>query len=120
MQQNISLGFCLLVDLCQETNDNKSIIDSLQTLSKTDNQDAKNYIFSLLIKDTKLFSEYSQYLNGLIQKSTEIKILETLLKLYQTKNDKGKQILIFNRMLEINSKNSLARVGLAEVYMENN
>lgn len=70
MHQNINLGFCLLVDFCQETNDTKSIIDSLQTLSKTDNEYAKNYIFSLLIKDTKLFSQYSDYLDGLIQKST--------------------------------------------------
>lgn len=37
MEDNLSLGFCLLVDLCQEQGDTKSIVDSLKILAKTDN-----------------------------------------------------------------------------------
>lgn len=114
----MNLGFCLLVDLCQEIGDTKSIIDSLQILSKTDNEHAKNYVFSLLIRDTNLFSQYSDYLDDLIQKSKQIKTLEILLRLYENKQDKQKQILVYNRILEINPKNSVARVGLAQVYLD--
>jgi signal recognition particle subunit SRP72 len=117
--QNMDLGFCLLADLCKETHDTKPIIDFLQVLSKVGStEDAKNYIFSLLIKDSNLFEQYSGYLDGLIQKSTEVKILEILLKLYKNKKDKGKLMAIYNRMLLINPKNTSARVGLAEIYME--
>jgi hypothetical protein len=38
-------------------------------LSKTENEHAKNYVFSLLIRDANLFSQYSNYLDDLIQKS---------------------------------------------------
>lgn len=67
-----------------------------------------------------MFSQYSGYLDDLIQKSKEVKTLEILLKLYENKEDKQKQILVYNRILEVNSKNSAARVGLAQVYLENN
>jgi hypothetical protein len=42
----------------------------LKVLSKTDNENAKNYIFSLLIRDTNLFSQYSNYLDDLIKTSS--------------------------------------------------
>jgi hypothetical protein len=70
MEENLSLGFCLLVDLCQEQGDTRSIVDSLKILAKTDNEHAKNYIFSLLIRDPNLFSQYSDYLDDLIRLST--------------------------------------------------
>lgn len=59
MQQNLNLGFCLLVDLCKEVGNTKPIIDCLQILSKSDNEHGKNYIFSLLITDKNLFSQYN-------------------------------------------------------------
>jgi hypothetical protein len=70
METNLNLGFCLLVDLCQELGDTRKIIDTLKILSKTDNEHAKNYIFSLLIRDTNLFSHYSDYLDDVIKTSS--------------------------------------------------
>lgn len=97
MKDNLNLGFSLLVDLFLDINETKSIIDSLQSVQNNDH--AKNFIFSLLIKDAELFSQYSNYLDELIKKSTDLKTLEVLLKLYESKQDKEKQVLVLNRIL---------------------
>lgn len=70
IEQNLNLGFCLLVDLCQQQGDTSTIINSLKSLPKNDSEHAKNFIFSLLINDESLFSKYSSYLDDLIKTSS--------------------------------------------------
>lgn len=70
MTQKLELGFCLLVDLYDELEDRNKIIGELKSLSKTANEHVKNYIFSILVLDTNLFTQYSDYLDDLIKTST--------------------------------------------------
>lgn len=107
-----------MADLALENNDHKRILQTLQDKELSSNETIKNFIFSLLIQNQSLFENFSEYLDELIHKSTEVEILEVLLKLYESKGDTSKQSLILKRILEVNPKNSTAKVGLAEKYLK--
>ena len=115
---NPQLGFCVMTEFAVEKNNEKKVLQTLQNRELSTNEAIKNYIFSLLIRDESLFEQYSQYLDELIQNSTETPLLEVLLKLYESKGDLPKQKLILSRILQINPKNTVARVGLASQYLE--
>ena len=106
-----------MANLSLEKGDQKRVLEALQNKNQSSNDSIKNFVFSLLIQDQNLFEQYSVYLEELIQKSTETEILQVLLKLYQSKGDQDKQFLVLKRILEINPKNSVAKVGLAEQYL---
>lgn len=62
-----------------------------------------------------MFEIYHEYLSELLQKTTDFKILDILLKLYENKQDLAKQETILNKILQINSKDFNAKVKLAEI-----
>jgi len=62
-----------------------------------------------------MFEIYHEYLSELLQKTTDFKILDILLKLYENKQDLAKQEAILNKILQINSKDLNAKVKLAEI-----
>lgn len=62
-----------------------------------------------------MFEIYHEYLSELLQKTTDFKILDILLKLYENKQDLAKQEAILNKILQINSKDFNAKVKLAEI-----
>lgn len=60
-----------------------------------------------------MFEIYHEYLSQLLEKTTDFKILDILLKLYENKQDLVKQEAILNKILQINSKDFNAKVKLA-------
>lgn len=44
-----------------------------------------------MIKNTDLFEQYHEYLDELLEKTNDIKILDILLRLYESKEDLVKQ-----------------------------
>lgn len=60
-----------------------------------------------------MFEIYHEYLSELLEKTTDFKILDILLKLYENKQDLTKQEAILNKILQINSKDFNAKVKLA-------
>jgi hypothetical protein len=79
----------------------------------------KNYIFSLLIKSPDLFEQYHEYLSELLEKTSDIKTLDTLYRLYENKQNIVKQEIILTKILKINPKDSDAKVKLAEIFINN-
>lgn len=62
-----------------------------------------------------MFEIYHEYLSELLEKTTDFKILDILLKLYENKQDLTKQETILNKILQINAKDFNAKVKLAEI-----
>jgi|JI61114BRNA_FD_contig_31_7514882_length_342_multi_1_in_0_out_0_1 hypothetical protein len=62
-----------------------------------------------------MFEIYHEYLSELLEKTTDFKILDILLKLYENKQDLTKQETILNKILQINAKDFTAKVKLAEI-----
>lgn len=78
----------------------------------------KNYIFSLLIKHSSLFEQYSDYLAEMAELTSDSNILLILLNIYENKSDKEKQRFILHRLLKLQPKNSNIKVKLAKLYLE--
>lgn len=77
----------------------------------------KNYIFSLLIKHSSLFEQYSDYLAEMAELTSDSNILQILLNIYENKDDREKQRYILLRLLKLQPKNSNIKVKLAKLYL---
>jgi signal recognition particle subunit SRP72 len=77
----------------------------------------KNYIFSLLIKHSSLFEQYSDYLAEMAELTSDSNVLHILLNIYENKDDKEKQRYILLRLLKLQPKNSSIKVKLAKLFL---
>jgi len=77
----------------------------------------KTYIFSLLIKNSTLFEQYSDYLAEMAELTADSNILLILLNVYENKADLDKQRYILLRLLKLQPKNSAIKVKLAKLYL---
>lgn len=71
----------------------------------------------MLIKNSDLFEQYHEYLDELLEKTNDIKILDILLRLYESKEDLAKQEAVLNKILKINSKDVNSKVKMASIYL---
>ena len=86
---------------------------------KWDNVVIQNYIFSQLLKNPTFFSENSAKLDELIEKTKDLKILEIVLKIYESKNDEKKQEFVLKKILSVNPKNMFAKIKMAKICFAN-
>jgi signal recognition particle subunit SRP72 len=113
---NANLGFCLRADLEKERENETALIGDLKA-TKGINPVIKNYIFSLLIKHSSLFEQYSDYLAEMAELTTDSNILSILLNLYENKADLEKQRFILLRLLKLQPKLASVKVKLAKIYL---
>lgn len=116
---NPSLGFCLRADYEKEKGTETSLIAELNAPKgkEVTNPIIKNYIFSLLIKHSSLFEQYSDSLAEMAGLTSDSNILHILLNIYENKDDRDKQRYILLRLLELQPKNSNIKVKLAKLYL---
>jgi lipopolysaccharide biosynthesis regulator YciM len=55
----------------------------------------------------------------MIAKTNDIKVLEILLKVYESKKNEEKQRFILEKILNTNPKNTMMKMKLARIYMNN-
>lgn len=55
----------------------------------------------------------------MIAKTNDIKVLEILLKVYESKKNEEKQRFILEKILNTNPKNIMMKMKLARIYMNN-
>lgn len=121
-QLNSSLGFCLRADYEKEKGTETDLIAELKAAKgkEVTNPIIKNYIFSLLIKHSSLFEQYSDYLAEMAELTSDSNILQILLNIYENKEDREKQRFILLRLLKLHPKNSNVKVKLAKLYLSEN
>lgn len=116
---NPSLGFCLRADYEKEKGTETDLIADLKAPKgkEVTNPIIKNYIFSLLIKHSSLFEQYSDYLAEMAELTSDSNVLQILLNIYENKDDREKQRYILLRLLKLQPKNSNIKVKLAKLYL---
>ena len=80
----------------------------------------KKFLFSLLIKHSTLFEQYSEYLSEMAELTKDAGILHILLNIYENKKDVDKQKSILMRLLSLQPKDPQIKVKLANIYLEEN
>lgn len=117
---NSPLAFCLRADFEKERGNETDLIADLKAPKgkEVTNPIIKNYIFSLLIKHSSLFEQYSDYLAEMAGLTKDSSILFILLNIYENKADREKQRFILLKLLEVQPKNSNVKVKLAKLYLE--
>ena len=80
---NNELGYCLRMDNEKEKGAENELISDIKTKTKeVSHPIIKNYLFSLLIKHSTLFEQYSDYLEEMAGKTNDTNILQILLNIY--------------------------------------
>lgn len=80
----------------------------------------KKFLFSLLIKHSTLFEQYSDYLSEMAEMTKDANILQILLNIYENKKDLDKQKSILSRLLSLQPKDQQVKVKLANIFLEEN
>ena len=78
----------------------------------------KKFLFSLLIKHSALFEQYSDYLSEMAELTKDSSILNILLDIYENKKDTDKQKTILTRLLSLQPKDPQVKVKMGELYLQ--
>ena len=71
----------------------------------------------MLIKHSSLFEQYSDYLSEMAELTSDTKILQILLNIYENKHDIDKQKYILLKLLKLQPKSSAIKIKLAKIYL---
>jgi signal recognition particle subunit SRP72 len=116
---NSQLAYCLRADSLKERGAETELIGDLKSKGReTSHPVIKNYIFSLLIKHSALFEQYSDYLAEMAEATSDPNILRLLLNIYENKQDLQKQQFLLQRLLTLQSKDPQLKVKLARIYLD--
>lgn len=112
------LGYALKADWLKERGDETSLLGDLKGKGPESSHPViKSFLFSLLLKHSTLFEQYSDYLAQMAELTSDASILHILLSIYQNKGDQEKQKFILLRLLKLSPKDPHVKIQLAELYL---